>query len=239
MGRGYQDQSWESWQSPSRSWQLWSGARKPPKGKGKQKNPSDAQFPAYDADRKQAGRNGWDRDKDYAAPSSEPAGLTQLLQTSLNGTRKAEQRVISLTEALANREKLWLQYEKDLKAAYQREFARFTKDIEKLKDDLQKAKAAQAGARADLLRTFQGHQEPAAAIEDPMADVIVCLLAFPEWAAAGPLILVDARQVDGRLFCCEMQGALSRSSFLMQIGVEDRPGLCITVAGYEWPWEHS
>ena len=162
MGRGYQDQSWESWQSPSRSWQLWSGARKPPKGKGK-----------HDADRKQAGRNGWDRDKDYAAPSSEPAGLTQLLQTSLNGTRKAEQRVISLTEALANREKLWLQYEKDLKAAYQREFARFTKDIEKLKDDLQKAKAAQAGARADLLRTFQGHQEPAAAIEDPMADVML------------------------------------------------------------------
>ena len=71
---------------------------------------------------------------------------------------------------------------------------------------------------------------------DPQpAHDFVCLLAFPEWAAAGPLILVDARQVDGRLFCCEMQGALSRSSFLLQIGVEDRPGLCITVAGYEWP----
>ena len=173
MGRGYQDQSWEGWQSPSRSWQLWSGARKQAKGKGKQKNPSDAQFPAYDADRKQSGRNGWDRDKDYAVPSSEPAGLTQMLQTSLNGTRKAEQRVISLTEALASREKLWLQYEKDLKAAYQREYARFTKDVERLKDDLQKAKAAQAGARADLLRTFQGHQEPVAAIEDPMADVMI------------------------------------------------------------------
>ena len=71
---------------------------------------------------------------------------------------------------------------------------------------------------------------------DPQpAHDFACLLAFPEWAAAETLILVDARPLDGRLFCCETKGALSRSSFLLQIGVEDRPGLCITVAGDAWP----
>ena len=71
---------------------------------------------------------------------------------------------------------------------------------------------------------------------DPQpAHDFACLLAFPEWAAAETLILVDARPLDGRLFCCETRGALSRSSFLLQIGVEDRPGLCITVAGDAWP----
>ena len=80
--------------------------------------------------------------------------LTQILQSSLNNTRKTEQRVLSLNKALLEREELWKKHEADMRQAYRREYGRFHRDMERLRDDLQKANAAQAGARAELLRVF-------------------------------------------------------------------------------------
>ena len=122
-------------------------------------------FPAYDSK----------REKGQAKGSFEPTelqvdngSLTQVLQTSLNNTRKTEQRVLSLTKALSEREELWKTYEADLRQAYRREYNRFHKDMERLRDDLQKAIAAQAGARAELLRVF--HHGPRQEAETEEAD---------------------------------------------------------------------
>ena len=163
MGRGQKWQaSWEEWPSSPRTWQLWHGARKPSsgwKGDGRQKGGKTNVFPAYDSK----------REKGQAKGSFEPTelqvdngSLTQVLQTSLNNTRKTEQRVLSLTKALSER------YEADLRQAYRREYNRFHRDMERLRDDLQKANAAQAGARAELLRVF--HHGPRQEAETEEAD---------------------------------------------------------------------
>ena len=70
--------------------------------------------------------------------------------------------MLSLTKALSER------YEADLRQAYRREYNRFHRDMERLRDDLQKAIAAQAGARAELLRVF--HHGPRQEAETEEAD---------------------------------------------------------------------
>ena len=164
MGRGGKQQ-WDDWPtSPSSRW-LWRGARKKQDswsdrkgdGKGKAKNGATTEFPAYD--RKRA--NGRVSEQpDGQRGGEDPAGgetssVTSTLQAALNSTRKAEQRVHSLTNAIERRTGLWAEYERDLRAAYRKEHQRFQKDMEKLRDDMQKAVATQAGTRADLLRVFQ------------------------------------------------------------------------------------
>ena len=148
MGRGQKWQAgWDEWPSSPRTWQLWHGARKPAggwKGDGKQKGAKANAFPAYDSKRGQG------QAKDSLEPadmSTDPGSLTQILQSSLNNTRKTEQRVLSLNKALLEREELWKKYEADMRQAYRREYGRFHRDMERLRDDLQKANAAQAGAR--------------------------------------------------------------------------------------------
>ncbi|CAE7900299.1 unnamed protein product, partial [Symbiodinium sp. KB8] len=155
MGRGQKWQSQDSW-SP-RSWQLWRGSWQHNKGDQKGRIPkATAAFPAYDAERGKAGPKGnqkgsWGpRDQD----ADDGGGLTSILQASLNTTRKAEQRVQHLAAAADQRAELWAIYEKDIAAAYRKEHARFLRDMARLKEDHQKAVAAQAGARTDLLRVF-------------------------------------------------------------------------------------
>ena len=162
MGRGQkwgQSDAWRpSSQSPS-SWQLWRGAWSSPKGDSKGKPKAPPVFPAYDAQRgpgysKSSGKNGWKLGREADLEVPEAGGLTQALQTSLNGTRKAEQRVIALTAALGKREELWSQYERDIAAAYKKEHARFLRDMARIRDDLQKATVVQAESRQELVRVF-------------------------------------------------------------------------------------
>ncbi|OLP90022.1 Nipped-B-like protein B [Symbiodinium microadriaticum] len=103
---------------------------------------------------KSSGKNGWKLGREADLEVPEAGGLTQALQTSLNGTRKAEQRVIALTAALGKREELWSQYERDIAAAYKKEHARFLRDMARIRDDLQKATVVQAESRQELVRVF-------------------------------------------------------------------------------------
>ena len=117
MGRGQKWQSQEAW-SP-RSWQLWRGAWQQAKGDNKGKFQRAAPtFPAYDAGRGKNGpkgnmKGGWSYREGEAEDSG---GLTQVLQTSLNTTRKAEQKVQHLAAALEQRQELWTSYEKDARS---------------------------------------------------------------------------------------------------------------------------
>ncbi|CAE7440024.1 hypothetical protein AK812_SmicGene41939 [Symbiodinium microadriaticum] len=77
--------------------------------------------------------------------------FTQALQGSLNGTRKVEQRVVSLQSGLTRRQAMWEAYLRDMKDALRREQARFVKDMEKLRADLGQALHQQEEARAELV----------------------------------------------------------------------------------------
>ena len=181
MGRGGKQEQWDEWQPASRSWQLWHGSWKQTRADGWQKGqrgqrgqPQTASFPAYDQGRAKGsnkGSNGKD-DEEVLAPVVS-GGLTQILQASLNSTRRTEQKVHSLAKALSEREQLWNSYEQDLKTAYRKEHARYLRDMERLRTDLQKATAAQAGARADLLRVFQTGGRVEDTAEDPCVDQMV------------------------------------------------------------------
>ena len=152
------------------------------KGDNKGKaNKAATAFPAYDAQRGQGppkggGKSGWKDGRDVDLDITEAGGLTQAIQTSLNGTRKAEQRVSSLSAALSRREQLWAMYEKDMAAAYKKEHARFLRDMAKIREDLQKATVAQADARKELMQVFHTGgtvQEP-----EPDVDVVGMMRAW-------------------------------------------------------------
>ena len=145
------------------------------KGDNKGKaNKSATAFPAYDAQRGQnfpkgGGKSGWKDGRDADPEITEAGGLTQAIQVSLNGTRKAEQRVSSLSTALSKREQLWAMYEKDMAAAYKKEHARFFRDMARIREDLQKATVAQAEARKELVQVFY----TGGAVQEPESDVDV------------------------------------------------------------------
>eukprot|EP00439_Symbiodinium_sp_Y106_P062701 s323_g9.t1 len=181
MGRGGKQEQWDEWQPASRSWQLWHGSWKQTKADGWQKGqrgqkgqPQATSFPAYDQSRAKGSNKGSKgKDDEEALAPAASGGLTQILQASLNSTRRTEQKVHSLTKALSEREQLWNTYEQDLKTAFRKEHARYLRDMEKLRTDLQKATAAQAGARADLLQVFQTGGRAEDTAEDPCVDQMV------------------------------------------------------------------
>ena len=104
-------------------------------------------FPAYD--RRDSRRGYWDREQDEP---EEEITFAQILQSSLNGTRKTEQKVNSINNAIAKRKDMWDLYVRDMKAAYKKEEARFNREMERLRSDLAKASQSQEEARAALLR---------------------------------------------------------------------------------------
>ena len=61
------------------------------------------------------------------------------------------------------------------------------------------------------------------------------ILAMPEWAAAETFVLIDARSIDGRLFCSVLDNHLARHDLLQHVGVADTPGLHLYIAGKLWP----
>ena len=131
----------KKWDTTKGSWGYWRGswqARSPQQGSA---------FPAYDS--RDGRRNYWDRDQE---DPEEGATFAQVLQSSLNGTRKTEQKVISINNAIAKRKEMWDNYVRDMKAAYKKEEQRFHREMERLRGDLAKAAQTQEEARATLLR---------------------------------------------------------------------------------------
>ena len=108
--------------------------------------------------------------------------FTQALQGSLNGTRKVEQRVVSLQSGLTRRQAMWEAYLRDMKDALRREQARFVKDMEKLRADLGQALHQQEEARAELVSVAAlAGRAPARPPPDNRVDRI-----FEAWCAEDP-----------------------------------------------------
>ena len=121
------------------SWAYWHGSYQA-------RSPKSA-FLAYDRSR----QDSWQQRGRETEPNEAPT-FTQALQGSLNGTRKMEQRVHSLQDGLARRQEMWELYLRDMKDALRREQTRFTRDMERLRGDLDQALLNQEAACAELLR---------------------------------------------------------------------------------------
>ena len=67
-------------------------------------------------------------------------------------------------------------------------------------------------------------------VEPQPATTFACILALPEWDQGLPCCLIDAREIDNRLYASFLSERLNRSSLLLQIGVADRQGLQVYVA---------
>ena len=151
------------------SWGYWRGsyqARSP-------KN----MFPAYDQGRQDT----WQPSgREQELPEAQT--FTQALQGSLNGTRKVEQRVISLQSGLTRRQAMWEAYLRDMKDALRREQARFVKDMEKLRTDLGQALRQQEEARAELVSVAAlAGRAPTRPPPDDRVDRV-----FDAWCAEDP-----------------------------------------------------
>ncbi|OLQ02150.1 hypothetical protein AK812_SmicGene15076 [Symbiodinium microadriaticum] len=148
------------------SWGYW-------RGSWKSSSPRSS-FPAYDQTR----RDSWQGNgNDMEAP--EPPSFTQALQGSLNSTRKTEQKVLNLQNGLEKRQQLWELYLRDMKEALKREQARFMRDMEKMRADLDLALQNQDGARAELIRVAAlAGRAPEAPAPDTRIDRI-----FDVWQA--------------------------------------------------------
>ncbi|CAE7375700.1 unnamed protein product [Symbiodinium sp. CCMP2456] len=95
------------------------------------------------------------------------------------------------------------------------------------------------GALGDILSEVSSARDSAASVffdsltpVGPQPDCgFVALLAMPEWDDQGSVILVDARQVDGRIFALTLPCHCKRSSLLLQAEVADRPGMQVLLYG--------
>ncbi|CAE7840609.1 CYTB5-A [Symbiodinium sp. CCMP2592] len=194
-GQGYDDYS--AYSQPSRSsekkWQLWEGAWSPQwRGQqGKWEDPKPAAFPAYD-DKSRAiqlkdqgqPRGGQSSTTAQTKADDPGAAVTQGLQDCINVTRKAEQRVRSLTATRQQKQKLWTAYVEDMKKTWLRECARHQKDMDRLTNDLNAALEAQEQARANcravVLREEHG---PTQAAEQETEEDQAWDAMIEEWKA--------------------------------------------------------
>ncbi|CAE7915217.1 unnamed protein product, partial [Symbiodinium necroappetens] len=82
--------------------------------------------------------------------------------------------VAGLQKSLADRQGLWEKYEQDLRASYRKEHARFSRDVQRLREDLAKAVEAQETVQRELVAVaWRGPRQeapaPCAADEDFLA----------------------------------------------------------------------
>ncbi|CAE7843773.1 hypothetical protein AK812_SmicGene27741 [Symbiodinium microadriaticum] len=163
------------------SWQFWPGAWSPQdKTKDSWMPTSRPAFPAYDDQaRVQALAKALPSAKGKGKyPAPEPASLvgtagpaesiTQILQESINATRKQEQRVRSLAATKARKAALWEHYVADMKQTLQKEHARHQKEMDRVETELQSATQAQDQARAHLRRSWEAIAQGATATAAPM-----------------------------------------------------------------------
>ena len=82
-------------------------------------------------------------------------GHVQMIQTSINNARKAETKVASIEERIAERKAQWDVYLEDIKAAWVRESQRHEKDMARMREELATAVRYQDTARAELRDVHQ------------------------------------------------------------------------------------
>ena len=126
-----------------RKWQLWSGAYSPPWHKQQQQDRQ--AFPTY---------SGVVADKDVNKPAltgtSRGQGdgyLTQDLQSAVNLTRKAENRVHKLHTAYTTAQEQWVLFEQKSKANFLKEKKRFLADLTRIEKEAWEAEEHQAQCR--------------------------------------------------------------------------------------------
>ena len=74
--------------------------------------------------------------------------MTHDLQECINATRRAEQKVRSLTATRRQKQQLWTKWLDDMKLSYMKEQQRHQRDMERLSKELEEAIRAQEAARA-------------------------------------------------------------------------------------------
>ncbi|CAE7485179.1 unnamed protein product [Symbiodinium sp. CCMP2592] len=74
-------------------------------------------------------------------------------------------------------------------------------------------------------------------VEPQPDNRFACILSLPEWATTLCHVLVDLRQVDGRLFSITLPDRLSRASLLASVALADAPRLRIFLADRLLPAE--
>ncbi|CAE7697032.1 psaC [Symbiodinium sp. CCMP2592] len=181
MGRGKYNQ--QPWVKDESYYRVWPGAYSPPSHRSRpswQANQGPV-FPSYntiDLTQDATGAAGADG-ADARPPDAANAGLVPTLQTALNQTRKAEQKVNKLKKAKQTGAAKWKQYEASLKATFARERGRFAKDQERMAKEIVEAEAAQEEARGALRQVFmqeQGQPQDVAMAELPSVDQV-----FASW----------------------------------------------------------
>ncbi|CAE7808085.1 unnamed protein product [Symbiodinium sp. CCMP2592] len=181
MGRGKYNQ--QPWVKDESYYRVWPGAYSPPSHRSRpswQANQGPV-FPSYntiDLTQDATGAAGADG-ADGRPPDEANAGLVPTLQTALNQTRKAEQKVNKLKKAKQTGAAKWKQYEASLKATFARERGRFAKDQERMAKEIVEAEAAQEEARGALRQVFmqeQGQPQDVAMAELPSVDQV-----FASW----------------------------------------------------------
>ena len=94
---------------------------------------------------------------------------------------------------------------------------------------LQEIEEARDAARVELFGTLL-------AVEPQPDTAFAVLLAVPDWADTCRCVVVDARQLDDRLFSWILPEFMSRDSLLAELGVQDVPGLRIYRSGRLLTW---
>ncbi|OLQ07506.1 hypothetical protein AK812_SmicGene9087 [Symbiodinium microadriaticum] len=185
MGRGGKSGQ-QPWQQGDRGYRVWPGAYSPQQYAAKDKRPWRSEntraaptFPSYASvtvptDKPLATGSATDR------AGGRTSSTTPAIQAALNQTRKAENRVIRLHDALAESGKLWEEYQAQMKEAFRLERLRFAKDKDKLAKAILEAEEAQEAARQNLRNVFAGSQGIAetgdVTMDGPDADQV-----FSEW----------------------------------------------------------
>ena len=98
--------------------------------------------------------------KDDTAPIT-ALNVTQQIQKALNASRKATGKVRKLEEEKRTKVLQWQEYQKQLRASYNKQFQKHGEDLDKLDSDMAAAHAAAEEAEEKLRAITQQNPEPA------------------------------------------------------------------------------
>eukprot|EP00439_Symbiodinium_sp_Y106_P016134 s5090_g2.t1 len=128
---------------------------------------ADVKFPTYDSMTVAQKGKGAGKAEDFSADEAADS-LVGIIQEGLNATRKAEQKVRSLSQQKQKREGQWNAYLDALRRSYLKEHDKYGKEMARINEDLQAALQAQEDARA-MLRTLHTRDQPDAQAVAPDA----------------------------------------------------------------------
>ena len=138
QGRGREWQHGGGWESKPQSWDVWPGGRRTWEKRNSPK------FPAYDADWTSDNAKQIEVIAERRFPK-EQAGFKKstMVQHAVNVARKAETRLSNLQKEQVTREEKWAAYQLAVKAAFNKEKAKYQKDIQRITTDIAAAVDAQ------------------------------------------------------------------------------------------------